>query len=105
MGKNKMNKLDLILLVGIGVIAILGALMDIFHMKEVNFPVNSCVSIYASYALWIILMIYSLFKYKENEDKPQYVRWFMVFILSFLHIMFVIVGFIIGNILINIFNI
>lgn len=104
MKKNKMHKLDLIFIVGIGVIAILSALIDVFYMKKVNFPVRSCMSIYASYALWIILLIYSSLKYKEKQDKPEYVRWFMCFILPFLHIAFIIVGFIIGNLLINLFN-
>jgi len=104
MKKNKMNKLDLIFIVGTGVIAILSALIDVFYMKDVNFPVHSCISIYASYALWIILLIYSSLKYKEKQDKPEYVRWFMCFILPFFHIAFIIVGFIIGNLLINLFN-
>lgn len=107
MEKNKMHKLDLIFIVGIGVIAILGALIDVFYWKDVKyggFPVYSCMSIYASYALFIILLIYSSLKYKENQDKPQYVRWFMGFVLPFLHIAFIIVGFIIGNLLINLFN-
>lgn len=99
-----MNKLDLIFIVGIGIIAILSAVIDVFYMKDINFPVRSCMSIYASYALWIILLIYSSLKYKEKQDKPKYVRGFMCFILPFLHIAFIIVGFIIGNLLINIFN-
>ena len=107
MKKNKMNKLDLIFVVGIGVIAILGALIDVFYWKDVEyggFPVYSCMSICASYALWIILLIYSSLKYKEKQDKPQYVRWFMYFLLPFFHIAFIIVGLIGGNILINLFN-
>lgn len=107
MEKNKMHKLDLIFIVGIGAIAILGALIDVFYWKDVQyggFPVFSCMSIYASYALWIILLIYSLLKYKEKQDKPKYVRWFMCVILPFLHIAFIIVGFIIGNLVINFFN-
>jgi len=107
MEKNKMNKLDLIFVVGIGVIAILGALIDVFYWKDVEyggFPVYSCMSIYASYALLIILLVYSSFKHKEKQDKPEYVRWFMCFILPFLHIAFIIVGFIIGNLFINLFN-
>ena len=57
MKKNKMNKLDLIFVVGIGVIAILGALIDVFYWKDVEyggFPVCSCISIYASYAQLVI---------------------------------------------------
>ena len=107
MKKNKIHKLDLIFIVGIIVIAILGALIDSFYWKDVNnggFPVFSCMSIFVSYALWIILLIYSSLKYKEKQDKPKYVRWFMCFILPILHIAFIIVGFIIGNLLINFLN-
>ena len=103
MQKNKMNKLDLIFIVGTGVIAILSALIDDFYTKV--FPVFSIGSVYyVSYPLLIILLIYSSIKYKENEDKPQYVRWFMFFVLPFLHIAFMIVGFIIANLLRNLFN-
>ena len=107
MEKNKMHKLDLIFIVGIGIIAILGALIDTFYWKDVEyggFPVFCCMGIFASYALWIILLIYSLLKYKEKQDKPKYVRWFMYFILPFLHITFIIVGLLIGSLLINLFN-
>ena len=93
----KIHKLDLILLVGIGLIAIVSAIIDIFYV--VVFPVCSCVSVYCvSYPLWIILLIYSSVKYKDKEeqDKPQYVKWFMLFLLPVLHIAFVFVGFIIG---------
>lgn len=103
MEKNKMNKLDLIFIIGIGVIAIISALIDAFYAKV--FPVFSIGSVYyVSYPLLIILLIYSSLKYKENEDKPQYVRWFMFFVLPFLHIAFMIVGFIIANLLRNLFN-
>ncbi len=98
----KMHKLGLILLVGIGLTAIVSALIDIFYV--VVFPVCSCVSVYyVSYPLWIILLIYSSIKYKDKEeqDKPQYVKWFMLFLLPVLHIAFVIVGFIIGIVLRN----
>ena len=94
----KIHKLDLILLVGIGLIAIVSALIDIFYI--VVFPVCSCVSVfYVSYPFWIILLIYSSIKYKDKgeQEKPQYVKWFMLFLLPFLHIAFIIVGFIIGN--------
>lgn len=82
MQKNKMNKLDLIFIVGTGVIAILSALIDDFYTKV--FPVFSIGSVYyVSYPLLIILLIYSSIKYKENEDKPQYVRWFMFLFYHF----------------------
>ena len=58
MQKNKMNKLDLIFIVGTGVIAILSALIDDFYTKV--FPVFSIGSVYyVSYPLLIILLIYS----------------------------------------------
>jgi len=43
------------------------------------------------------LLIYSSIKYKDKEEqeRPQYVKWFMLFLLPVLHIAFVIVGFII----------
>lgn len=107
MKNSKMHKIDKIFIIGIGIIAILGALIDAFYWKDVEyggFPVFSCVSIFASYALWIILLIYSSLKYKEKQDKPQYVKWFMYFLLPFLHIAFIIVGLIGGNLLINLFN-
>ena len=103
MKKNKMNKIDFIFIVVNGVIAILSELIDAFYTKV--FPVFSIGSVYyVSYPLLIILLIYSSLKYKENEDKPQYVRWFMFFVLPFLHIAFMIVGFIIANLLRNLFN-
>ena len=92
-----MHKLDLILLVGIGLVAIVSALIDIFYV--VVFPVCSCASVYCvSYPLWIILLVYSSIKYrdKEEQDKPKYVKWFMLFLLPVLHIAFLIFGFIIG---------
>lgn len=97
MEKKKMHKLDLILLVGIALIAIGSALIDIFYV--VVFPVCSCVSVYyVSYPLLIILMIYSSVKYKEKEeqDKPTIVKWYMLLLLPVLHIVFLIVGFVIG---------
>lgn len=107
MKKNKMHKIDLIFIVGIGIIAILGALIDGFYWKDVEyggFPVFSCMSIFVSYALWIILLIYSSFKYKEKQDKPEYVRGFVFFLLPFLHITFIVFGLLIGSLLINMFN-
>ena len=100
MKKTKMHKIDKVFIIGIGSIAMIAAFIDLYQ-KVTNFPVYSCMSIYASYVLWLILLIYSLLKYKESQDKPQYVRWFMLFILPFLHIAFIIVGFIISGLLIT----
>lgn len=103
--KKKMHIVDLIFVVGIVAIAILGACIDIFW-SNVNFPVYSCVSIYGSYALWFILLLYSFFKYrgKEKADKPRYVRWFTCFILPYAHCVFVAVGLIGANILRSLFS-
>ncbi|MBR4084424.1 MAG: hypothetical protein IKK33_09105 [Lachnospiraceae bacterium] len=101
----KIHKLDLILLIGIGLIAIVSAIIDIFYV--VVFPVCSCASVfYVSYPLWIILLIYSSINYKgkEEQEKPQYIKWYMLFLLPFLHIAFVLVGFIIGIGLKNLFQ-
>ncbi len=63
----KIHKLDLILLVGLALIAIVSALIDIFNV--VVFPVYSCASaFYVSFPLWFILFIYSLIKYTDKEE-------------------------------------
>ena len=101
----KIHKLDLILLVGLALIAIVSALIDIFYV--VVFPVYSCASaFYVSFPLWLILFIYSLIKYtdKKEEEKPQFVKWYTVFFLPFLHVAFLIVGFILGIGLKNLFQ-
>lgn len=101
----KIHKLDLILLVGLALIAIVSALIDIFYV--VSFPVYSCASaFYASFPLWLILFIYSLNKYtdKKEEEKPLFIKWYTVFFLPFLHVAFLIVGFILGIGLKNLFQ-
>lgn len=78
--------------------------IDGFYWKDVEyggFPVYSMMSIFASYALWIILLIYSSFKYKEKQEKPRYVRWYMYFLLPFLHIAIIVVGLLTVNLVIN----
>ena len=105
MKNNKLHKLDLIFLVGISIVGTIGGITDGFYWKDVEyggFPVFSCMSVFISYALWIVLLIYSFLKYKGKEYKPKYVKWFMYFILPFLHIVFVIIGFIISGLIINI---
>lgn len=99
---NNMHKLDSIFIVGIGVIATLSSMLDILSKQE--FPVYSCGSIYGSYALWFILLIYSLLKYKKMQDKPALIKWYTFFGVPFIHIVFVIVGFVIGILLSKIFN-
>lgn len=99
---NKMHKLDSIFIVGIGVIAALSSMLDI--LLKHDFPVYSCGSIYGSYALWFILLIYSSLKYKKMQDKPSFIKWYTFFGVPFIHIVFVIVGFAIGILLSKIFN-
>lgn len=104
---NNLHKIDQIFIVGIIVIAILSSVIDFFCWKDVEyggFPVFSCISIFASYALWIVLLIYSFLKYKEKQDKPKYVRWYMYFILPFLHIAFILIGLILSIFVTNLFN-
>ena len=99
---NKMHKLDSIFIVGIGVIATLSSMLDILSKQE--FPVYSCGSIYGSYALWFILLIYSSLKFKEQQVEPKCIKWYTFFLVPFIHIVFVIVGFVIGILLSKIFN-
>lgn len=108
MKNNKLHKLDSIFFTGISIIGIIAGFTDMFYWKDVEyggFPVFSCMSVFISYALWIILLIYSFLKYKEKEEKPKYVRWFMYFILPFLHIVFIIMGFIISGVIIKVLGI
>lgn len=102
MKKENMNKVDLIFIVGIICIGLFGSLKDI--LGNINFPVYSCISIYGSYALWIVLLIYSSIAYKDKIEKPKYLKWYWFFILPFLHIAVVAIGLIIFNIIANIFN-
>ena len=99
----RIHKLDFILLIGIALIALGSAFIDVFHF--VVFPICCCVSVsYVSYPFLIILMIYSSIKYKDKEeqDKPTLVKWFMFFLLPFIHVVFVAIGLIIAAMLKNI---
>lgn len=99
----RIHKLDFILLIGIALIALGSAFIDVFHF--VYFPVCCCVSVpYVSYPFLIILMIYSWIKYKDKEeqDKPTLVKWFMFFLLPFMHVVFVAIGLISAAVLKNI---
>ena len=99
---NKTHTLDSIFIAGIGVIATLSSMLDI--LLKHSFPVYSIGSVYGSYALWFILLIYSSLKYKEQQDKPKNIKWYTCFLVPFIHIVFVIVGFVIGILLRKIFN-
>ena len=93
MKSNKMHKIDLIFIIGIIIIPMIGGIIDGFYWKGVNeggFPVYSLLSILASYALWLILLIYSNIEYNNKEDKPKYVKWYMCLIIYFIHIIIAI---------------
>ena len=100
--KKQMHKLDSIFGIGTLVIGIIAGMIDIFG--NTPFPVYTCSSIYLSYGLLILLLIYSSFKYHKKEEKPKYVRGYMFFCLAFLHVAFSILGFIIAGVLKNLFN-
>lgn len=91
----KIHKIDLIFIVGIIILGLLGGITDGFYWKNVEqggFPVFSMMGIFASYVLWIVLLIYSNIVYKKKEDKPDYVKWYMYFILPFFMIIITMVG-------------
>ena len=102
MKKNKINKLDLIFLVGIGLASIISIIIDMFYTEY--FPVVSIYSIfYVDYPLWFVLLIYSL-KYKEKQDKPAVVKWYMCFFIPFLAVAFMLVGIIGVSLVMNLFK-
>ena len=104
MKNNKINKLDLIFLIGIATIGLLSSIIDVYVWRDVEyggFPVYSVMSIYGSYAFWFILLIYSSVAYKQKEDKPKYVKWYTFFLLPFFHILFVALGMVIGILIIK----
>ena len=70
-----------------------------------SFPICSMSTIFASYFIWFILLIYSFIKYKETEDKPKLIRWYMFgiiyLILPFSHMIFMGIIFYIFSFIIN----
>ena len=48
MKNNKLHKLDWILLGGMGLIGLIGVLLDLVIIRKINFPIYSITSIYAS---------------------------------------------------------
>lgn len=108
MNKNKIHKIDLIFIVGIIVLGLLGGVVDGFYWKDVEyggFPVYSMMGIFASYVLWIILLIYSALAYKQKEDKPKYVKWYMYFVLPFFLIIITMIGMGLASFIIKILGI
>ena len=104
MKNNKMHKLDRILLGGMGLIGLVGVLLDLVIIRKINFPIYSIESVFVSYALWIILLIYSFFNNKENQDKPKFVRWYLGFVLPYLHCVFIVAGFATVILFMELFN-
>lgn len=104
MKNNKLHKLDWILLGGMGLIGLIGVLLDLVIIRKINFPIYSIESVYVSYVLWIILLIYSFFKNKGNQDKPKLVRWYIGFALPYFHCVFIIAGFAIVILFMKLFN-
>lgn len=104
MKKNKLHRLDKIMLGGMGAIGLIGPLLDLVIIRKVNFPVYSITSVYASYGLWIIMLLYSLLKCKGEQEKPQFVRWYIGFVIPYIHIVFIIFGFVVSILLRKLFN-
>lgn len=103
----KIHKIDLIFVVGNIILGLFGGIADGFYWKDVEyggFPVFSMMGIFASYVLWIVLLIYSNIVYKKKEDKPNYVKWYMYFILPFFMIIITMASLILTNVIINTFN-
>lgn len=103
----KNHKIDLIFIVGIICLGLLGAIVDWFYWKDVEyggFPVFSMMSIYGSYVLLTVLLIYSSIVYKQKEEKPTYVKWYMYFVLPFFMIIITMGSLILTNIIMNAFN-
>lgn len=104
----KIHKLDKIFIIGIAIIGIIGGIVDGFYWLpyegEGGFPTNSCISIYITYILWIILLIYSNIKY-DKENKPEYVRWYGYFLNVFMQLPFILIGWFLAYIILKVINI
>ena len=104
MKNNKIHKIDLIFIVGIIILGLLGGIVDAIYWKDVEyggFPVYSMMGIFASYVLWFVLLIYSSIVYKQKEDKPKYVKWYMYFILPFFLIIITLIGILLTSLIIK----
>ena len=108
MKKRKMLKVDWIFIIGIILIAIIGGLIDGVYWeiaKVEPYPYYTFKVGVVSYIYWIILLIYSAYKYENKIEKPKYVRFYWFFILPLFHIMIaMLVGTKLSEIIINAFN-
>ena len=103
----KIHKIDLIFIVGIVCLGLLGGIADGFYWQDVEnggFPVFSMMGIFASYALYIVLLIYSGIVYKNKEEQPKYVKLYMYFVLPFFMIIITMASLIVTNVIINAFK-
>lgn len=100
--KKTTNKLNRIFYIGILLIALIAALIDVFC--DIGFPFYSCASIYVSYAFWIALLIYYSNTKEKQETKPDYTSVSMFFCLPFIHIFFVGIGLIASALILNLFK-
>ena len=89
----KMHKMDLIFIVVSSILIIIGCIIDI--TSGINFPAFMIYSACIAYVILFVLLIYSSFEYKSQDDKPVFVRWYMlipfvfgVFIGAFMFIIF-----------------
>ena len=108
MKKDKKYIIDKIFIIEIIISGIVGGLIDGFmwipsESSYGGFPVYSCISIAFSYACWILLLIYSLLTCFGKENKPNYVRWYMYFLLPFFQLPFILAGWLISYLLILLF--
>ena len=108
---NKILKIDLIFIIGIIIIASLGALVDFFYWRGVEhggFPVFSLMSIYVSYGFLIVLLIYSIIKTKRNNNmaiqKPKLVRWYSFLLIPIYQVFYLTIVLILLSILSSLFK-
>ena len=108
MKSKKIHKLDLIFIIGLASIIMIGSMVDAFSWRNVEqggFPVFAFLGILASYGLWFVLFVYSILTYKKKEDKPRFVKWYMFFLLPYIGVLLMVVGFTIARGIIKIFGI
>ena len=108
MKKRKMLTVDWIFLIGIILIAIIGGIIEgvYWHITDIEpLPKYTLRSGVVSYIYWIILLIYSAYKYENKIEKPKYVKFYWVFILPLFHIIIALMfGVKLSSFIINIFN-
>ena len=95
----KKEKLDLVYLIGIIIIGIVAGASDGLNSLENSegmFPVYSCTSILISYIFNIIILIFYCSKNKNNYQKTKFLS---LVLTPFLHLIFVMFGWMITGII------